>query len=92
VRERAALLGIRRYVQTHTIESPLNEELRASRGGPEAYDGVAGVWFDSAEALSETFLKPEAQQAALELLEDERKFIDLERSPIFLAQGFGFVG
>ena len=34
-------LRIRRYVQLHTLDDPLNEALRASRGGPEPYDGVA---------------------------------------------------
>ncbi len=42
VLERAAALGIRRYVQVHTLDTPLNEALRASRGSAEeAFDGVA---------------------------------------------------
>ena len=32
VRERADALGIRRYIQVHTLESPLNEAMRVSRG------------------------------------------------------------
>ena len=31
-------LGLQRYVQTHTIDSPLNDLLQASRGGPAEYE------------------------------------------------------
>jgi uncharacterized protein (TIGR02118 family) len=74
-------LGIRRYVQLHTRELPQNEALRLSRGAPEAFDGVALLWFDSAELRA----TPAAAAAAAELLEDERRFIDHARSPLFLA-------
>jgi uncharacterized protein (TIGR02118 family) len=85
VRERAAVLRIRRYVQVHTLESPVQDALRASRGGPEAYDGVAELWWDSLEDLTARREDPEWQRAALVLLEDERRFIDLARSPLFVA-------
>jgi uncharacterized protein (TIGR02118 family) len=85
VRSHAAALGIRRYVQTHTGEQPLNDVLQASRGGPEAYDGVAELWWDSAEALGAATATPEGQAAGAALLEDERRFIDLARSPLFVA-------
>jgi uncharacterized protein (TIGR02118 family) len=81
-------LGIRRYVQVHTLDTAANEALRASRGGPEAYDGVAELWFES-DALPAT---PEAARAAAELLEDERRFIDLERSPLWLSQEKPVIG
>ena len=51
VRRHAATLRIRRYVQVHTLDDPLQDELRASRGGPEAYDGVAELWWDRREDL-----------------------------------------
>jgi len=85
VRSHAAALKIRRYVQTHTGEQPLNDALQASRGGPEAYDGVAELWWDSAEALAAATATPEGQAAGAALLEDERRFIDLARSPLFVA-------
>ena len=40
VRESAKALGIRRYVQVHTLATPVNDALRRGRGGPEAYDGA----------------------------------------------------
>ncbi len=86
VRRHAAGLRIRRYVQLHTLVSPLNEALRASRGGPEAYDGIAELWWDSAEDLSAAMNTPEGQRAGQELLADEQRFIDLEGSPIWVGE------
>jgi len=85
VRSHAATLGIRRYVQTHTLEHPLNDALQASRGGPDAYDGVAELWWDSADALAAAIATPEGRAAGEALLADERQFIDLARSPLFVA-------
>jgi uncharacterized protein (TIGR02118 family) len=85
VRSHAATLGIRRYVQTHTLEHALNAALQASRGGPDEYDGVAELWWDSADALAAATATPEGQAAGAALLADERTFIDLARSPLFVA-------
>ena len=75
-------LGIRRYVQLHTVETPVNEGLRASRQAPEAYDGIAELWFDTLELPA----TPEAAAAAQALLEDERRFIDHTRSPLWFGE------
>lgn len=83
--ERAAAIGAVRYVQVHTNYDPLNEMLRASRGGPEPYDGVAELWFEDREALEAAFATDAARRAGAELLADERQFIDLASSPIWLA-------
>ena len=48
---RQALPQMRRYVQSHTLDTPVNAAIRAGRGtGPE-YDGITEVWFDAAESL-----------------------------------------
>ena len=86
VREAAPALAIRRYVQTHTAATPLNERLRTGRGAPEEYDGVAELWFDSVDALVAAGGTPEGRAAGKRLLEDERRFIDLARSPLWLAE------
>lgn len=86
VRRHAAALGVRRYVQVHTLATPLDEALRASRGAPEPYDGVAELWFDGLEAMAARLATEEARAAARELLDDERRFIDLARSPLWLAE------
>ena len=72
-------------MQVHTLDDPLQDALRASRGGPEAYDGVAELWWDRREGLDAARAGEAWRQAALELLEDERRFIDLARSPLFVA-------
>lgn len=85
VRERAGVLGIRRYVQAHTIATPLDDALRDSRGGSvEPYDGVAELWWESVDELAASMSTPEGAQAARELLEDEANFIDLAASPIWV--------
>ena len=83
VRECAKALEIRRYVQVHTLETPVNDALRRGRGGPEPYDGVAELWFDSLEALAAAGATPEGRAAGRRLIEDERKFIDLPKSPLW---------
>ena len=92
VRRHAATLRIRRYVQVHTREDPLNGVLQASRGGPEPYDGVAELWWESREDLQAATASSEGQRASLELLEDERRFIDLARSPLWVAEEHPVVG
>jgi uncharacterized protein (TIGR02118 family) len=86
VRKHQSTLGIRRYVQVHTAATPLNDALRGSREAPEAYDGVAELWYDSIDAIGAAASTPEGAQAARELLEDERRFIDHANSPLWLAE------
>lgn len=69
----------------HTFDSPRNDALRARNGSDEPYDGVAELWYDSLDAMGGA-RSPEARQAARELLEDERNFIDLPRSPMWVAE------
>ena len=85
VRSHAATLGIRRYVQVHSADLPVNDALRAGRGGPEGYDGVAELWWDSIDDLMASGATEKGRAAAAELLEDERRFIDLAASPLWMA-------
>jgi uncharacterized protein (TIGR02118 family) len=88
VERHAETLRIVRYVQLHSLPAgdPLNEALRASRGGPEGYDGVAELWWRSAEDLAAATASDAGRRASLELLEDEKRFIDLARSPLWVAR------
>ena len=81
VRKHAEALRIQRYVQMHSASDELDEVLRATRGGPEGYDGVAELWWKNREDMLAATQSPEGVAAGRELLEDERRFIDLSRSP-----------
>ena len=79
------VLRIRRYVQMHTGSDAINATIAASRGAPEPFDGVAELWWDSIDDIA-TNDSAEARAAGLTLLEDEPKFIDLARSPLFFGE------
>ncbi|HZR81265.1 MAG TPA: EthD domain-containing protein [Candidatus Binatia bacterium] len=85
VRSHAAALRIRRYVQLHSLTTPLNDALRASREAPEGYDGIAELWWDSVDDIVAATSSEEGRRAGEALLADERRFIDLARSPLWLA-------
>lgn len=86
VRKHAGVLRIARYVQSHGLGGPLDEALRASRGAPAGYDGVAELWWASADDFKGATASAEGRAASLALLEDERRFIDLARSPLFVVE------
>ena len=77
------VLRIRRYVQLHSLPLDVSEAIRQSRGGPEGYDGVAQLWWDSFDDLAANASNPAAVEAGRRLLEDEKTFIDLARSPLW---------
>ena len=79
------VLRIRRYVQMHSGTDAMNAGIGASRDAPEMFDGVAELWWDSWDVLSEP-PTPERTAAGQALLDDERKFIDLPRSPLFFGE------
>jgi uncharacterized protein (TIGR02118 family) len=74
-------LRIRRYAQLHSLPADVSAQLRTARQGPEGYDGVAQLWWDSFEDMAGA--DPAAAEAGRLLLEDERKFIDLPKSPLW---------
>jgi uncharacterized protein (TIGR02118 family) len=75
------VLRIRRYVQLHSLPDDVSASPRQARGGPEGFDGVAQLWWDSFEDMASA--DPAAAEAGRLLLEDERKFIDLAKSPLW---------
>ena len=86
----AGAMAAKRYVQSHTLNSPLNDMFRESRGLQPDYDGVAEVWFDSEEAMVTAMSSPEGQKLAAALLEDESTFIDHAASSAFLVEEHAF--
>lgn len=88
VQERADVLKIRKYVQNHTRNDDEFRWLLNSRKSPSTYDGVAELWWDSMADVATR--DPKAIAASAELLEDEKNFIDLAKSPIFLTDEVKF--
>jgi uncharacterized protein (TIGR02118 family) len=86
VRNFAAVSRARRYVQSHTIDTPLNDLLAASRGMAGPYDGITEMWWNRMEDLVAVLNSPEGQSAHQMLVNDEGKFVDLARSFIFLTE------
>jgi uncharacterized protein (TIGR02118 family) len=93
VQRHAGRLRIRRYVQTHARDTDLDDALAGSRGSePRQYDGVAELWWDSIDDLVQTATSEEGQTAQQALLEDERRFIDVANSPIWLGEEIAVIG
>jgi len=84
-------LRIRRYVQLHSGSDAMNAGIGASRQAPDMFDGVAELWWDSFDDIIAN-PNPEAPAAGLALLEDERKFIDLQRSPLWFGEEKVIIG
>ena len=86
----ADTMGATRYVQSHTLSTPLNDGLRESRGMLPEHDGVAEVWFESEEALVAGMSSPEGQRLAAALLEDEGNFVDHSKSSAYVVEEIEF--
>ena len=86
VRRLQPALGMVRYVQVHRRDDELGLGMAKVRGAPEPYDGVAEAWWPSLEFLQERMKDPAAQAAMAEAVEDEARFIDFARSPIWLGE------
>jgi len=84
VRSHAKALGISRYVQTHATETPFDAGLRGARGAPEPYDGIAELWWDDEAAFDRSMRDAAAREAGKILVADEKTFIDLARSPLWV--------
>jgi hypothetical protein len=77
---------MKRYIQVHRCEDPIEQQLRASRGTRVApYTGHAEAWVDRADqaAVAKT---PEARRASAIAIEDEAKFIDFANSAMWIGR------
>jgi uncharacterized protein (TIGR02118 family) len=72
----AAIPGVRRYVQCHTLPELYTEDQTPP------YDGAAELWFDDLEAFRAMIGSDEQKAAAV----DERKFIDHSKSVLIVTE------
>ena len=95
VRGHAGAIRARRYVQSHLMDTPLNEGLRAARGMLGPVPGITEVWWDSLEDFQAAVADPAGAAALADLAEDEAKFIDIAKSQVLLTREnliFDFTG
>ncbi len=95
VKGHAEAIKARRYVQSHTVDTPANEAMRSSRGMLPPLPGITEVWWDSLADFQAALAEPAGQAAMADLAADEAKFIDTAKSQIFLTREnfiFDFTG
>lgn len=84
VRRLQPALRMARYVQLHRLDGDLATGMMRVRGAPEPFDGIAELWWADEESFRAAGRDAEGRAAGRLLLEDEARFIDLPRSPLWL--------
>jgi hypothetical protein len=95
VRGHAKAIRAKRYVQSHTMDTPANEGLRSVRGMLAPVPGITEVWWDSLEDFQAASAEPAGRDALADLAADEDTFIDVKNSQVFLTKEnfiFDFTG
>ena len=86
VKEVAKTIRARKYIQSHTLDTEVNAQLATPRGMGAPFDGITEVWWDSLDDLAAAAATLEGQTAFQRLLDDEREFVDLADSFVFMTQ------
>ncbi|MBD2022143.1 EthD domain-containing protein [Leptolyngbya sp. FACHB-36] len=91
IRDLAQTLQATKYIQSHTLNTPVNVEIAKSRDlDPSAYDGVTEIWWESMDDFLAAVSTPEGQAAAKQYITDpdvgEVNFIDFSQSRAFLTE------
>ena len=85
--EAISVLGIKRYIQVHTLETPARDLVVGPRQGlEEPLDGIAELWVESLEALERDWSSEQAEGILRAFFEDEQNFIDWSRSTILVSE------
>ncbi|MEY4230208.1 MAG: hypothetical protein RLZZ362_1057 [Actinomycetota bacterium] len=75
------VFGFRHYVQLHTPADADDNPLARERNAPPAFDGVSEIYRDPPTA------SPEAvEELRRQFIEDERNFMDIDASPVFIGE------
>jgi uncharacterized protein (TIGR02118 family) len=81
VKSHTKAMGCKKYVQVHALIDQPGDGASGGIKRIDSFDGVAELWWESFEAVALAFATPEGQKADAELLEDEKKFLDMPNSP-----------
>ena len=76
-------IGFVRYVQFHAAYEDLSARAAEFRNSPEAFDGVAEMWWEDLDTMLKFSNTDQARSAFAALYQDEQKFIDLKNSPMW---------
>jgi len=80
-------LGVKRYIQVHTLDTDLRDLVVGPRTGLEdPLDGVAELWVESLEALERDWSTDRAKEILQAFFADEQNFIDWSRSTILVSE------
>ncbi|AIS57683.1 EthD domain-containing protein [Vibrio coralliilyticus] len=79
-------LGVKRYIQTHTLDIPEREAVVSVRTGllPE-FDGVAEIWIER-DYLEKEWPTKKVQDFIKKFYADELNFVDWSRSTILVSK------
>jgi uncharacterized protein (TIGR02118 family) len=86
VARQAGPLRLRKYVQSHLVDHPANEAMRAVRGMLPPVDGITEVWWDSFADLEAAYATEQGAASGQVLSQDEARFIDFSKSQVFLTE------
>ena len=91
IRSLAKTLRATKYIQSHTLNTPVNAEIVKSRGlDSPPYDGITEIWWESMEDFLAAVSTPEGQEAARQYITDpkvgEVNFVDFSQSRAFLTE------
>lgn len=90
IRSLAKTIRAKKYIQSHTMNTPINEELVRLRGldPTPPYDGVTEIWWESMEDFLAGVNSPEGIEAAQRYVADEANFVDFSQSRAFLTEEY----
>jgi EthD domain len=89
IRSLAKMIRAKKYIQSHTMDTPINAELVKSRGlEPLTYDGITEIWWDNMEEYLAGVNSPEGIEAAQQYVADETNFVNFSHSRTFLGSVF----
>lgn len=86
VRSLRDVLKIRHFVQYHALDGDAAVAMADACQAPHGYDGVAELWWDSEEDLRNAMSSEAGQDAIRSLYEEEARFIDFARSPLWISR------
>lgn len=77
---------VKKYVQSHTLDSQLNSLVRGVRGMTLEYDGIAEIWWASEADYLAGLNSPTVKKRGKEFLAAEADFVDPSRSTVFFTE------